>query len=222
MQYRSGKYNLVMRRRMQIFANLSSRSDVYSRLLFVDSDALLHQDPFPHLDGRTEPLLYARDKCNSNLLNGGVVAVRPGAEAFRLMQWGITQLKNGHSYEGTDQGAMQSVLYRGGNIGLLPCTLFSPGSQLTRLVARDGQIFLAEKPVVTFHMNWVLTASTKRRCLAASGQWLVRPPPTLCAPIDVRARVQVKQTRDGHILECSSMVQPSFSQDTQSHDGRLL
>ena len=125
--YRSGTYDMMMRRRLQIFANLSSRSDLYSRLLFIDVDVVLHADPFLAVRDRTEPLLYASDRCDSKRLNGGVVAVRPGAEALKLMQRGITQLAMGKTYDAPTRARWRACAIEAGTSDFSRASSLCPG-----------------------------------------------------------------------------------------------
>ena len=58
---------------------------------------------------------------------------------------------------------------------------------LTPLVLHGGgaggapRPYLWGTPVVAFHANFIATSDAKRECLNATGQWLQRPRPELCA-----------------------------------------
>ena len=205
-RYASGKYKAALRRRLEIFANLSS-FETYSRVLLLDVDIVLHDDPFPALLRRAEPLTFAREHCSADalvnssdeepisacqvanpgpagkdcMLNGGVVAVRPGTEALALMHEGLDALANGNCWD--DQCAMQTVAERHrGAIGLLPCGLFVPGNHLPRLEFVGSRLAVkGGAAIVGFHMNKLFDSAEKHNCLSVTGQWLERPPPVLCA-----------------------------------------
>ena len=135
--------------------------------------------------------------------------------AVSLVSLAAQALRDGYSYDGGDQGAVQSLfeqqqggnalssllgrllLGRGvasGDVGVLPCASFAVGRSLPHIAFREDprgghgsgaggapRPYLWGTPVVAFHANFIATSGAKRECLNATGQWLQRPRPELCA-----------------------------------------
>ena len=194
--------------------------------IFSDVDLVFRSDPFSYLDSmtfgvasaRASTVFFGRNECpvpgvdndqlNPRALNGGVVSFAPSETSRSLFRAALCSLVEGRTYDGTDQGALQAAAERAWSssnpntsgaplplegrppVTLLPCDKVAPG----HLLARPD---FAPSSLVSFHMNWAMRSSTKLRCLEATGQWVRRNPPTLCAPFGSSGRGFTVE-RSGH------------------------
>lgn len=128
-------------------------------------------------------------------------------------------LRVGRSYDRGDQGAF-AHLYRSlawgqtraPQIGLLPCETFSSGRDLPRMrEGVDGRVRIAGAPeLVSFHMTWASRSHVKRECLEASGQWLARGPPVVCAAFAFPGAIQVERNGPSDLIRGCQVV-PSIT-----------
>ena len=224
-KFRSEFYMRATTRRLALFTKLAQ--DVrFEQILFMDVDVVLYANPFSAVNSSsTHLLVFTQDQCfkinrairaksHQQFLNSGLLFVKPGPGASHIMGKALENIRARLTYDGTDQGAYQHLLdqqIRSGSarqIGLIPCSRGIPGHVLPYLhFDEHGQPKVdklqSNQTIVTLHMNWVRSSSRKQECLMVTGQWLARPPPQLCAPIDPSAHRHVQfqfEPRSGNLI----------------------
>ena len=171
--YKSKPYLLFFRWRLNATKDLVARAPPGESIAFLDVDVVVRASLTQLLKPKAD-VIFARDRCTGNVLNGGVVVFRSSPTSLAFLKYAQKALLAGKTYDGGDQGAYQTAFKRfKTGVSLLPCNLSAPGPHLNHPLT-DG--------LVTMHFNWLRHSVEKRQCMGRAGVWVFDG--TLCTPFD--------------------------------------
>eukprot|EP00040_Diaphanoeca_grandis_P015082 m.76821 g.76821 ORF g.76821 m.76821 type:complete len:467 (+) comp24937_c0_seq1:149-1549(+) len=196
-EYADERYAFMVRRKLVLFGLVLDLARIIGVdwVLFSDADVVVKKDPFQYLrervNGVSTPKLTAPTnisfyfmtndrlgpRCDrlvptkKSLVNSGFFFTRTDEIGTLVMREALDVLEKGKSYDGGDQGAIQTSLNSQSVVRheMLPCKLFPNGN------VYFGHAASSPNATYAIHANWVVKLQDKVKCLRASGHWYLTP-----------------------------------------------
>ena len=180
--YRAPQYMENVSRKLNEFSAALDNAFDDTITLFSDVDVVFLRDPFSieliishskadiwFSNNARGERCFSGKPTNTSAINTGFYFARANFAARKLLRDAIVKLAEGDTYDGGDQGAIQSVIRSSEahtkiDSRMLSCAEFPNGNVF---FATD----LALHPVAV-HANWMRTSEVKRECFRSTGLWL--------------------------------------------------
>ncbi len=233
--YRAPQYIENVAHKLHAFSAALDHAFDDTIILFSDVDVVFLKDPFSFedimSDSKTDIWFSnnARgDKCfidapaaSTSQINTGFYFARANSAVRKLLHDAIVRLTEGDTYDGGDQGAIQSVIRSS------EASTYIHSRMLSCAAFPNGNVFFATDFAlhpVAVHANWIRTSEVKRECLRLTGLWFSEITKT---DVELQPHSTKVCTEDGGVImncggECKQFknIKKSKGDGGESTDGK--
>ena len=174
--YKSAEYLANVAKKLEAYIRAADNAADGSMILFTDVDVVFLSDPLQFQRKKNCELWFSSDRpgdecfSNKHQICSGIFVLRASPATRNLLHVALEELGKSNSYDGGDQGAIQSALQKTGmSYEVLGCDHFANGN--VAFGFSEQQHRLRNLKPAAIHANFMFDSFTKRDCLRVSDLW---------------------------------------------------